>query len=153
MYNSFARPHLECAVQFWTLHQAKDIAKLGVQRRAYKIIPHSPQKRQPRGKLTECFEMVDGFTNVDPTKLFVRDDSTPTRDNGAKPKCRQVHSDCTKMFFSNALVRDWNKLPPSVSQWDSIVSFKNNLDRRLLHLNVHCVTFSVMAARHDCHLG
>ncbi len=28
LYNSLARPHLKYAVQFWSLHLAKDIAKL-----------------------------------------------------------------------------------------------------------------------------
>lgn len=154
LYNSFVRPHLEYAVQFWSPHHAKDIAKLeGVQRRATKIIPSlrnksyeerlselnlfSLEKRRLRGQLIECFKILNGFTNVDPTTLFEIDDTTRTRNNGAKLKCRQVHSDLTKFFFTNAVVRDWNKLPPSVVQCKSIASFKNNLDRYLLHLNVH----------------
>ncbi len=39
LYNSFVRPHLEYATQFSSLHHAKDIAKLVVQRRAIKMIP------------------------------------------------------------------------------------------------------------------
>ncbi len=39
LYNSFVRPHLEYAVQFWSPHHANDLAKLGVQRKATKMIP------------------------------------------------------------------------------------------------------------------
>ncbi len=45
LYNSLVRPHLEYAVQFWSPHLAKDIAKLeAVQRRAMNVIPSLPNK-------------------------------------------------------------------------------------------------------------
>ncbi len=62
----------------------------------------SSKKCLLKGKLIESFKILNGFTNVDPTKVFKMNDSTQTRTNGAKLKCRQVHSDCTE-FFTNAV--------------------------------------------------
>ncbi len=104
----------------------KDIGKLeGVQRRATKIIPSlrnktyeerlstlnmfSLEKRRLRGKLNEYFKILNDFTNVDRLKLFLIDDTLRTRNNGIKLKCRKVNSDCTKFFFTNVVVREWNK--------------------------------------------
>ncbi len=78
LYDSLIRPHLEYAVQFWSPHLAKDIAKLeAVQRRATKMIPSlrnksyeerlarlhllSLEKRCLRGKLIECFKILKGL--------------------------------------------------------------------------------------------
>ena len=149
LYTSLVRPHLEYAVQFWSPHHAKDIAKLeAVQRRATKLIPSlrnkpyeerlarlnlfSLEKRRLRGKIIECFKIIKGFTNVDASKLFSIDNSTRTRNNGIKLRRRQVQLDSTKFFFTNDVVGEWNKLPPSVVQCDTINSFKNKLDHHLL---------------------
>ncbi len=141
--------YYEYAVQFSSPHHEKDIVVLeGVQRTATKTIP--PLRNKPyeerlphlnlfppgrpslRGKLIECFKIQTGFT-----KLFVMDDSTRSRNNGAELRYTQVHSDCTKFFFTNAVVRDWKRLPLSAVQCNATASFKNNLDRCLRHLNVH----------------
>ncbi len=141
----------------------RDIAKLeSVQRRESKMIPSlrnkpyeerlshlnlfSLKKRRLGGKLIEWYNFFNDFTNVDTTKLFVINDSTQTRYNCAKLRCRQFHSDCMKFFFTNAVVRDWDRLPPSVVQCNSIASLENNIDRYILHLNVHKVSFNVMVA-------
>ena len=149
LYTSLVRPHLEYAVQFWSPHHAKDIAKLeAVQRRATKMITSlrnksyeerlaqlnlfSLEKRRLRGKLIECFKILKGFTNVDASKMFSIDNTSRTRTNGLKLRCKQVQLDCTKFFFTNDVVREWNKLPPSVVQCNTINSFKNKLDHHLL---------------------
>ncbi len=139
---------MEYAVQFWPSHHAKDITKLGVQRRATKIIPSlrnksyeerlstlimfSLEKRRLRGKLIECYKISYGFTNVDRSTLFMIDDTLRTRNNCIKLKCRQVNSDCTKFFFTNVVVREWNTVPPSVIQCNTIDSFEKKLDRHFL---------------------
>ncbi len=82
--------------------------------RMWHLILFSLEKPRLRGKLIEFFKIVNGFTNRDPINLLKINDSTRPRNNGSTLKCRQVHSDFTKFFFTNAVVRDWNKLPPSV---------------------------------------
>ncbi len=81
------------------------------------------EKRRLRGKLIECFKILKGFTNVEVSGMFSTDNTPRTRSNGVKLKCRKVHLDCTKYFLTNDVVREWNKLPPSVVQCDTINSF------------------------------
>ncbi len=89
-----------------------------------------------RGKLTECFRILKGFMNVDANKLFSVDNSSRIRSNGEKLRCRKVHQDNTEFFFTNNEFREWNKLPPSAVQCDTINSFKNKLDHQLLNQGI-----------------
>ncbi len=93
----------------------------------------SLEKRRLRGKLIECFKILKGFTNVDASKLFGADDTPRTRSNAVKLRCKQIQLESTKFFFTNDVVREWNKLPPSVVQCDTINSFKNKLDHHSLN--------------------
>ncbi len=65
--------------------------------------------------------------------MFSIDNTPRTRSNGVKLRCKKVQLDCTKFFFTNDVVREWNKLPPSVVQYDTINSLKNKLDYHLLN--------------------
>ncbi len=124
-------------------HHAKNIAKLeAVQSRATKAIPSLRNKSYEESlaqlnmffleKLIECFKIFTGFTNADGNKLFSTDESSRARSNGIKLRCKQIELDCTKFFFTNDVVREWNKLPPSVVQCIEVNSFKNKLDHHLL---------------------
>ncbi len=59
-----------------------------------------------------------------------------TRSNGGKLRCKQVKLDSTKYFFTNDVVREWNKLPPSMVQCDTINSFKSKLDHHFLNQGI-----------------
>ncbi len=56
--------------------------------------------------------------------MFSIDNTPRTRSNGVKLRCKQVQLDYTKLFFTIDVVSEWNKLPPSVVQCDTINSFK-----------------------------
>ncbi len=78
------------------------------------------------------------------------------REREVMDKGRQLRSDCTIFFLTDAVDRDWNRLFPSVVQLISSASFNSKHDRYLLHLSVHWVTLSFMAAAeqyNNCHLG
>ncbi len=152
-YISLTRPHLEYAVQFWSPHHAKNTAKRDVvQQRATKMIPSlrnklyeerfaqlnlfSLEKRRLRGKIIECFKIREGFTTVDANKMFSIDNTSRTRSNGVKLRCKQVQSDCKIFFFTNVVVREWNKLPPPVVQCYTMNSLKNKLDHHLLSQDI-----------------
>ncbi len=100
------------------------------------LILFSLEKRRLRGNIIECFKILKRFTNVDASKMFSIDNTPRTRINGVKLRCKQVQLDCTKFFFIDDVVREWNKLPPSVVQCDTINSFKNKLDHRLLNQDI-----------------
>ncbi len=139
--------------QLWSPHHAKDIAKLeAVQRRATKMITSlrnksyeerlaqlnmcSLGKRRLRGKIIECFKILKGFTNGDANKMFSIDNESRTRSKGAKLRYKQSQLYCTKIFFPNDVVREWNKLPPPVVQCDTLSSFKNKFDHHLLNQDI-----------------
>ncbi len=64
---------------------------------------------------------------MDASKLFL----SRSRSNGVKLRCKQAQLDSTKFFFTNGVVREWSKLPPSGVQCDTINSFKNKLNHHL----------------------
>ncbi len=85
----------------------------------------SLEKRRLRNKLIKCFKILKGFTNVYESKLLSIDYTSRTRSNGVKLKCKQVQLDSTKLFFTNDVIWEWNKLPPSLVQCDTINSRTN----------------------------
>ncbi len=90
-----------------------------------------------------CFIILNVFTNVDPTKLFSMEDSTQTRNNGAILECRQVHSDYTKVLFTDAVVRDWNRFSHSVMQCNSIASFKMKKKKKKILTTISSVAMFI----------
>ncbi len=149
---SLIRPRLEYTVQFWESHHAKGSAKLeAVQQRTTKMImslrnqPYKErlawlylffEKQWLRGKIIECFILIKGFMN----RTLARCSQLITHQKqgvmGANLRCKQLQLNRTKFFFTNDVVREWNKLPPLVVQCNTVKSFKNKLDHHLLNQDI-----------------
>ncbi len=79
---------------------------------------------------------LEMFIKVEASKLFSLDNTSRTRSSGEKLRCKEVQLSTAKFFFTNDVVNEWNKLPPSVVQCDAINSFKNKLDHHLLNQDI-----------------
>ncbi len=66
------------------------------------------EKLRLRGKLIKCFKIRKCFINVDANKLISNDNSSQTRNNGVKRRCKQVREENAKFSFSNDVIREWN---------------------------------------------
>ncbi len=141
MLCSVGRPIIEKtakleAVQLRATKMITSLRNKSYEERLASLSLFSLEERRLRGKLIECFKILKGFTNVEASKLFSVDDTSRTRSNSVKLRCKQVQLDSTKFFFTNDVVREWNKLPPSVVQCDTINSFKNKLDHHFLNQDI-----------------
>ncbi len=85
-----------------------------------------------RGDLIEVFKTFKGFVNVDVNDYFTLAQSRITRGNGYMIPSTRLASQETKFFFFNRVVHAWNSLPASVVESESVVSFKNRLDKYLM---------------------
>ncbi len=69
----------------------------------------------------------NGFNNVDKSILFMIDETSSIQNNGIQLNCKEINSNCTEFFFTNVVIWEWNKLPPSLLQCNSTNYFKNDL--------------------------
>jgi len=143
-YRTYVRPVLEYCSPVWSPHHCYLIDRIeNVQRYFTKRIPGMRHKsysdrllalrlqslkvRRVIYDLTLCYQIIDSHIDTSLASLFTVNTYQKTRGHDLRLTAAKFTKDITKFFFTNRVIRQWNKLPSHIVHAPSVKSFKKHL--------------------------
>jgi len=149
LYSALMWPHLEFCVQFWAPPFGKGVKVLEcLQRRTARLVEglegmaceeqlrtlglSSVEQRRLRGNLIALCSLLGlGGSGEGGAELFSLGSSDGMRGNGSKLHWGRFRLDFRKRFFTERVVKHWNRLPGEVVDAPSLPVLKRHLDNAL----------------------